>query len=463
MKIYDTLSRQKKIFQPIDPTGKKVGMYVCGPTVYDVGHLGHARSAVAFDIVRRYLIYKGYEVIFVSNITDVDDKMIMRAQKEQITEKQLAEKIIPEYAHDYGALRVLPPTYQPRATEYIPQMVQLIETLIEKGAAYVTEDGVYFRVNTRSDYGKLSGQNIQELRSGSRIAVDEKKEQPEDFAVWKKAKEGEPTWPGPQGISGRPGWHIECSAMSAELLGETFDIHGGGIDLVFPHHEDEIAQSESATGKPFARYWLHNGHVQVHKEKMSKSLGNFFTIKDMLAKWNPLVLRYFLLSTHYRLPIDFSDELLVQAQNSLTRIHDFVSRLTSYKSTNSSLISIATELQEAAQKFEDAMDEDFEIVSALAALFDLIRTVNRAMDEGTLSEDEAQDALQLFNRVDTVFAILPTEVGAIDDEIESLIQEREAARASKNFVRSDEIRTLLTSKGILLEDTPQGIRWKRKL
>ncbi|MBP9718761.1 cysteine--tRNA ligase [Candidatus Gracilibacteria bacterium] len=469
MKLYDTLTRSKKEFKPLN--GNTVGMYVCGPTVYDVGHLGHARSAVAFDVVRRYLRYKGYEVNFVSNVTDVDDKMIKRAQLEKITEAQLAEKIIPEYEKDYGALNVLPPTHQPRATQYIPQMVALIEKLIEKKAAYVTDDGVYFRVSTRSDYGKLSGQKVDELRAGSRIAVDEKKEHSEDFALWKKAKPGEPTWEGPQGIVGRPGWHIECSAMSAELLGETFDIHGGGADLIFPHHEDEIAQSESASGKEFARFWLHNGHVQVNKEKMSKSLGNFFTIKDMLAKWHPAVLRYFLISTHYRLPIDFSDELLQQAKNTVERIRGFINRITKvYSPSATAQNDLKGEIETAETQFQMAMDDDFQISLALAALHDLINYANLQMDKEAVSKAGIEQLQNFLSKTDTVlglFSLFDIEHGTSaqieKEEVESLIGQMEYLRQQKKYTESDAIRKQLTEKGVIVKNTPNGPTWERAI
>lgn len=438
-------------------------MYVCGPTVYDVGHLGHARAAVSFDVIRRYLKYKGYEVTFVSNITDVDDKMIKRAAEEKITEEQLAAKIIPEYEKDYGALSVLPPDIQPRATQYIGKMIKLVEKLMEKGVAYATEDGVYFEVSKFKEYGKLSHQKLDELRAGARIAVDEKKKNPEDFAVWKAAKPGEPKWKGPVGIEGRPGWHIECSAMSMDLLGETFDIHGGGIDLMFPHHEDEIAQSEMATGRTFAKYWMHNGHIMVKKEKMSKSLGNFFTIKEILAKYNPLVVRYFLLSTHYRMPIDFVHELLEQAKNGLSRLQDcfrglksMIDKLPSGKS-GKSLVNSAQKL------FEEAMDDDFEISRALAAIFDLVNTVNGLLHNNELTKEQAVEVLAFLRKIDSVLAVIEEKEELLPTDIEKLIAERNEARKNKNFARSDEIRKELIVKGIILEDTKNGTSWKRAL
>ncbi|MEK7523697.1 MAG: cysteine--tRNA ligase [Patescibacteria group bacterium] len=465
MKIFSTLSQKKEEFQPLED--KKIGMYVCGPTVYDVGHLGHARSAVSFDVIRRYFEYKGFTVTFVSNITDVDDKMIKRAAEEKITEIQLAEKIIPEYAKDYAALGVKVPTHQPRATQYIQQMVTLIEDLLEKDVAYATEDGIYFEVSKFPGYGKLSGQNLQELRAGARIEVDEKKKNPEDFAVWKKEKPGEPSWKGPLGMPGRPGWHIECSAMSADILGETFDIHGGGIDLQFPHHEDEIAQSEMASDKPFALYWLHNGHIRVNKEKMSKSLGNFFTIKDILKKHNPLVVRYFLLSTHYRMPIDFTDSLLEQAKNGLERLRDAyanVKRAAEQKEhTEASDFDVAAALNLARSYFEAAMDDDFEISRALAALFELVNRVNVEVKNGTLNSKQAEQIMKFFDELDAVLGVITAPQSDVSSEIESLIAERNEARKKKNFKRSDELRKELEAKGIILEDTKEGTTWKRAL
>lgn len=441
-------------------------MYVCGPTVYDVGHLGHARAAVSFDLIRRYFLYKGFKVTFVSNFTDVDDKMIKRAAQEGITEQELAAKIIPEYERDYAALKVLTADHQPRATQYIPKMVALVEKLLKKGIAYTTEDGVYFEVSKCKDYGKLSNKKVSDLQAGARIAVDEKKKNPEDFALWKKEKSGEPAWDGPAKMRGRPGWHIECSAMSADLLGETFDIHGGGIDLIFPHHEDEVAQSESATDKAFAKYWLHNGHIQVNKEKMSKSLGNFFTIKEVLAKYHPAVVRYFLLSTHYRMPIDFSDDLLEQAKNSLERLHDcfrVLKKIAEKNDDDTNLFDIQTYIENAKKKFQEAMDDDFEISRALSALFDFVNIINIMLNDGDINQIQARLALTVFNDIDGVLQVILLEDGVLPEKVEALITERNEARKNKNFKRADEIRKELEGKGILLEDTQGGTVWKRML
>lgn len=441
-------------------------MYVCGPTVYDVGHLGHARAAVSFDIIRRYFLYKNFKVIFVSNITDVDDKMIKRAAELKITETELAAKIIPEYEKDYSALHVLPPDHQPRATEYIPKMTVLIERLMKQGAAYQTQDGIYFEVSKYKKYGELSHQKLEELRAGSRIAVDEKKKNPEDFVLWKAAKPGEPKWKGPLGMAGRPGWHIECSAMSMDLLGETFDIHGGGIDLQFPHHEDERAQSEMATGKIFAKYWLHNGHIKVNKEKMSKSLGNFFTIKEILSKYHPLVVRYFLLSTHYRMPIDFSDDLLEQAKASLSRLKDCyaaVTRIANADDHDPNLFDIENFISQARNDFQKAMDDDFEISGALAALFDFVSEINRRIKTDKLSCFQARKVLQFFHELDSVLAVMKDEQNELSDDTEHLIELRNEARRAKDFKRADEIRKQLKTRGIELEDTKGGTVWKKSL
>lgn len=439
-------------------------MYVCGPTVYDVGHLGHARSAVSFDVIRRYFLYKGWKVTFVSNITDVDDKMIKRAAEEGVTEIELAARIIPEYEKDYGALKILTPDFQPRATEYIGKMVKFIEELVKKGAAYKTDDGIYFEVGTFKEYGKLSHQKLEELQAGARVVVDEKKKNPEDFALWKAAKPGEPQWPGPLGISGRPGWHIECSAMSVSILGQTFDIHGGGIDLMFPHHEDEIAQSETVTGKPFAKYWLHNGHIMVKKEKMSKSLGNFFTIKEILAKYNPLVVRYFLLSSHYRMPVDFTHDLLEQSKQSLSRLQDCFRNLKAAINILKDGVHDGVKITHAAEKaFDEAMDDDFEISRGLAAIFDLINVVNARMHEGTLTKSQAEEVIVFLRKIDGILKVIETEQEILPEQIEKLIEERIAARASKDFKKADEIRKNLEAQGIILEDTKNGTIWKRAL
>lgn len=441
-------------------------MYVCGPTVYDVGHLGHARAAVSFDLIRRYFLYKGFHVTFVSNITDVDDKIIKRAAEKGITETELAQSIIPEYEKDYGALNVLPPDFKPLATQYIPKMVALVEKLLKKGVAYKTEDGIYFEVSRVKDYGKLSNQKLSELQSGARIAVDEKKNSPLDFALWKAAKPGEPKWSGPAGMEGRPGWHIECSAMSMDLLGETFDIHGGGIDLQFPHHEGEIAQSETATGKTFARYWMHNGHIKINNEKMSKSLGNFFTIKEILAKYHPSVVRYFLISTHYRMPIDFSNDLLEQAKAGLERLRDCfrnVYRFMQQHADKPPTFNILTELEDVRERFKEAMDDDLEISQALALVFEFVNRINVWMKNGEINFDQAKYIVALLREIDSVLGVMEDNAQAISGDIEKLIGERNEARSKKDFKRADEIRKELEEKGIILEDSAEGTVWKKAL
>jgi len=459
LKVKNTLSGKKEEFKPIKDN--HVGMYVCGPTVYDFGHLGHGRSAVVFDIIRKYLKYKGYDVTYVSNYTDIDDKMINRANKEGITVKQLAEKIIPEYQEDYGQLKIDKPDTQPKATQYIPQMIELIKKLIEKGYAYELEDGVYYEVEKFAHYGKLSGQNQDELKAGARIEKDDKKRHPHDFVLWKKAKPDEPSWPSPWG-EGRPGWHIECSAMSMDLLGETFDIHGGGMDLIFPHHEDEIAQSEAATGKSYVKYWLHNGFITINNEKMSKSLGNFFTLKEIFAKYNPNTVRYMIIGTHYRSPINFSHELLDQSENALSRIKDFLINLKNYKSTTKkSDPSLEKTLEKAIQDFEKRMDDDFDTAGGLAAIYNIIKDVNILMKDGDLAEIDKEKIETTLKKIDSVLCILPEVETSVNPEVENAIKARTDARKNKDFALADKIRKDLESQGIILEDTPQGTIWKK--
>ncbi len=426
-------------------------MYLCGPTVYDHGHLGHGRSAVAFDVIRRTFdyFYGEKNVKFVTNYTDVDDKMINRANEEGITVAELAERIIPEYEADYAALGIKAPTILTRATEYIPQMIELVEKLIKKGFAYEVDGDVYYEIEKFTEYGKLSNQKREDLQEGTRVAVDEKKKHPHDFALWKAEKPGEPSWDSPWG-KGRPGWHLECSAMSHANLGQPFDIHGGGMDLTFPHHECEIAQSEAAYDIQFCNYWLHNGFITINKEKMSKSLGNFFTLKEIFKKYKPQAVRYLFLTAHYRSPIEFSDDQLTQAENSLKRVHDFVRNL---KNTNG---PDSIDPQKFLDEFETAISDDFDTVKALASLFTFIKETNKLK----ISEADATKVLATLEKADSVLGILPQTEEAIDSDIESLIQEREQARADKDWGKSDEIRDELLKKGIELEDTPQGTVWK---
>lgn len=462
MQVYNTFTQKKEDFKPVKKN--HVGMYVCGPTVYDLGHLGHGRSAVSFDVIRKYFIYKGFTTTFVTNYTDIDDKMIQRAELMQITVPQLAEKIIPEYGKDYESLGVMAGDVQPKATDHVKEMIEIIEGLEQKGHTYVIDgDGVYFDITTFENYGKLSKQKMDELKSGIRVAVKELKRNPQDFVLWKFSKPGEPLWDSPWG-EGRPGWHIECSAMSSKYLGETFDIHGGGADLTFPHHECEIAQSESFSGKTFSKYWLHNGFIQVNNEKMSKSLGNFFTLRDVFQKFDPQVVRYLFLQTHYRSPIEFSDALLEQSKNSLQRVHNFHQRLMEYQPPEGSgeISTMAGLLDMTLKDFEQAMDNDFETPVALAACFDLVKEVNKFMDQKTLTRLDKEQLVTFLERIDSVLGIfVPTSTASVDVDIEKLIQERDAARDSRNWKRADEIRDELLAKGIKLEDSATGTKWKK--
>lgn len=471
MKIFSSKSGKKVEFEPIEQG--KVGMYVCGPTVYDLAHLGHGRSAVSFDVMRRYFLFKGYEVRYVSNYTDIDDKMINRAAEEGISVAELAEKIIPEYEKDYGALGIMRPDVLPKATEYISEMIEIIKVLEKKGHTYVLDDGVYFDVATFEDYGKFSGQNLDELKMGARVEVKDAKRNPQDFVLWKFKKDGEPFWESPWG-DGRPGWHIECSAMSYKNLGEKFDIHGGGLDLKFPHHECEVAQSLCAFGVgSFAKYWLHNGFINVDNEKMSKSLGNFFTLRDIFKKYKPQVARMMYLQTHYRNPINFSQDLLEQAKAALQRIHDFVATV-EMKMSDPSLpltdydflgkgraIALVRNTEVLNAAFMESMDDDFNTSGALGVLFDLVGTVNGLISAGKISKEGLKSTYDFLIGIDKVLGIVFAEKEILGDDIEGLISEREEARKNKDFKRSDEIRDLLLKDGIVLEDTSSGTVWKR--
>ncbi len=445
----------------------QVHMYLCGPTVYDVAHLGHARSAISFDVIRRYLLYKGFQVTFVSNYTDIDDKMINRALEEKISVKELAEKIILEYKKDYADLDIMDANIKPKATEFIPEMIDIIKSLEEKGYTYELEDGIYFDIEKFSGYGKLSHQKIDELRSGLRKEEDKNKQHPQDFVLWKRMKKGEPFWESPWG-KGRPGWHIECSAMSMKLLGETLDIHAGGADLIFPHHEDEIAQSECANGKKFSNYWLHNGFVQVDNEKMSKSLGNFFTIKSILEKYSPKAVRLFLISTHYRAPINFTHAQLDQAENTLRGILEFKRRVQNYAGHNQEPVDRRVEelILKTKQGFETAMDDDFETPKALSHFFELIKETNQMIDHKSISMKDLYSLNRLIEELDTVFGIVPSlpEESVTNKEkkwIEKKIKQREQARKIKAWEKADAIRTELAEKGFELEDLGGKTVWKK--
>lgn len=454
MQIYDSRAKKKVDFVPINEG--EVKLYVCGPTVYDFGHLGHGRSAVCFDVIRKYFIYKGFKVTFVSNYTDIDDKMINRAAEDGISVKELSEKIIPEYVADYSALGIDAPDSSPRATEFIDEMVDLIKTLEEKDFTYVLEDGVYFDISKYGQYGSLSGQNLEDLQAGSRVDVREDKRGPYDFVLWKFKKDGEPAWASPWG-EGRPGWHIECSAMSREILGESFDIHGGGRDLLFPHHECEVAQSCAAYGEDrFAKYWMHNGFINVDNEKMSKSLGNFFTLKDIFKKYDPQVVRFMFLLTQYRNPIGFSEILLEQAASALDRLHNFVRALKRYEGP------LCSEDYLLPDDFEKFMDNDFDTSGALGVIFDIVRRLNQIVTGAEIGAIDRDNLLQSFKKFDKVLGVIfPLGDAEIDDEVKLLIEQRKEARDNKDFAESDRIRDELLEKGIVLEDTPNGTIWKK--
>ncbi len=479
LRVYNTMTAQKEEFRPLVPG--KVGMYVCGVTVYDYCHIGHARANIVFDVIYRYLQFAGFETTYVRNYTDVDDKIINRANERHISSKDLAEEFITAFDQDMDALGLLRPTHEPRATEYIAEIIGICEKLIDKGLAYASGGDVYYSVDKFPSYLKLSKRNMEEMQAGARIAPGEQKRNPMDFALWKAAKPGEPSWESPWG-PGRPGWHIECSAMSSSLLGDTFDIHGGGRDLIFPHHENEIAQSEGASGKPFAKYWIHNGFVNVNQEKMSKSLGNFFTIRDILQSYDPEVVRFFILTAHYRSPIDFSDQNLLEAQSGLSRFYDALELAETQLAAIPAGADTSEEGAQLEEKFRAAMDDDFNTALAIAHLFEGVRTMNRLIATKKFAKKAdlvAQvrdlqatilrlgEVLGLFRSVPAVWLEKVRMAGLSrleisQEEIEQLIQERLTARQEKNFARGDEIRDELDARGILLLDTREGTSWKLK-
>lgn len=455
MKIYNSMTRQKEEFVPLHEN--TVNMYSCGPTVYNFFHLGNARPFIIFDQLRRYFEYRGYKVNFVQNFTDIDDKMINKANDLGITVKELGDQYIAEYFKDAKALGIKEATYHPKATEHIEEIIKLVSTLIEKGFAYDVDGDVYFQTSKFKEYGKLSKQPLEDLELGARININEAKREPLDFAVWKKQKEGEPAWESPWGM-GRPGWHIECSAMANKYLGETIDIHSGGKDLMFPHHENEIAQSECANGCTFARYWMHNGFINVDNEKMSKSKGNFFTIRDIAEHFPHRVIRFFMLTAHYRSPINFSDELLGQAQSSLERIDRCFENLEF--SMQGEAGNKAVSLEAYRDKFNSAMDDDLNTADAISVIFELVKDINTELGEmDALSKEKA---LGLLTELCDVLGILKEkEEQILESDIEALINERTEAKKAKNFARADEIRDILKDRGIVLEDTRQGVKWKR--
>ena len=455
MKIYNTMTRQKEEFVPLKEN--TVNMYSCGPTVYNFFHLGNARPFIIFDQLRRYFEYRGYTVNFVQNFTDIDDKMINKANDLGITVKELGEQYIEEYFKDAKALGIKEATYHPKATEHIEEIIKLVSTLIEKGFAYEVDGDVYFQTSKFSEYGKLSKQPLEDLESGARININEAKREPLDFAVWKKQKPGEPAWESPWGM-GRPGWHIECSAMANKYLGETIDIHSGGKDLMFPHHENEIAQSECAHGCTFARYWMHNGFINVNNEKMSKSKGNFFTIRDIAEHFPHRVIRFFMLTAHYRSPINFSDELLGQAQNGLERIDRCMENIEFSMEGNPGEKDV--DLDGYREKFITAMDDDLNTADAISVIFELVKEINTYLAE--MNESSKKNALALITELCDVLGISKEkEDTLLDSDIEELIEKRNNARKERNFALADEIRDSLKEMGIILEDTPQGVKWKR--
>lgn len=462
MKILNTLTRRKEEFVPINEG--KVGIYVCGPTVYDYIHIGNARPMIVFDTLRRYLEYKGYDVNYVSNFTDVDDKIIKRANEEGVDASVISERYIAEVKKDMAALNVREATTHPKATEEIPDMIEMVKTLIEKGYAYEVNGTVYFRTRKFKDYGKLSKKNIDDLRSGNRdllvSGVDEK-EDPLDFVLWKPKKEGEPSWPSPWG-DGRPGWHLECSVMSKKYIGDVIDIHAGGEDLVFPHHENEIAQSEAANGTEFARYWMHNGFLKINNEKMSKSLGNFFTVREIAEKYPLQVIRFFMLSAHYRSPLNFSADLVEASKNGLERILTAVDRLKSISGTEGEVNkAVADEMDAFVKKYEAAMDDDLNTADAISVIFELVKYANvNVTEESTKATVEL--VLNTVTKLCDILGIITEKKKEIlDSDIEALIEERQAARKAKNFARADEIRDQLSDMGIILEDTREGVKWER--
>ena len=468
IQIYNTLSKRKEEFKPLEPG--KVKMYVCGPTVYNLIHIGNARPMIVFDTVRRYMEYKGYEVNYVSNFTDVDDKIIKKANEEGVEPSVISERYIAECKKDMEGMNIKPATKNPKATEEIGGMLDMIQTLIDKGHAYPAADGtVYFRTRSFKDYGKLSHKNLDDLQGGTRsllVSGEDQKEDPLDFVLWKPKKEGEPYWDSCW-CQGRPGWHIECSVMSKRYLGEEIDIHAGGEDLIFPHHENEIAQSEAANDKPFARYWMHNAFLNIDNRKMSKSLGNFFTVREISEKYDLQVLRFFMLSAHYRSPLNFSADLMEAAKNGYERIVTSVDNLKFLleKAADAEMSEeekqLVTEAQGFETKFDEAMDDDFNTADALAAIFELVKFVNsnaKADSSKAFLEALKQEIVTLS---DICGLIVDKKAEMLDSDIEALIEERQAARKAKNFARADEIRDELLAKGIVLEDTREGVKWKR--
>ena len=483
IRIYNSLSRQKEVFEPAEPG--RVRMYVCGPTVYDSCHIGHARSVVVFDVIYRFLKARGFDVFYVRNFTDVDDKIIARANETGMTSDEVAEKYIHEFHEDMESLNMAPPTMEPRATEHVDQIIAIISVLIDKEFAYEAGGDVYFSVEKFPDYGKLSGRRLEDMVAGSRVEVDPRKKNPYDFVLWKASKPDEPQWDSPWG-KGRPGWHIECSAMSAEYLGQTFDIHGGGKDLIFPHHENEIAQSEAAFGKTFVRYWVHNGFINIDQEKMSKSLGNFLTIRDIVKAWDPEALRLFLLSSHYRSPLDYTEQAMLEATAGIDRIYSLLARVEQFTGQplevpkpDSAVFSFESE---TGSQFLEAMDDDFNTARAIGILFETVRKINRLIDAGENDKNAVgkegilQDTADILG-IGSVLGIARRTPDAYFTEkqnqaadrrqidpawVEERIARRRQARKDKDFQTADRIRDELLDTGVILEDRPDGTVWKMK-
>ena len=464
MKIYNTMTREKQEFVPITPG--EVKMYSCGPTVYDYFHIGNARPFIIFDTMRRYLEYTGYKVTFVQNFTDIDDKMINRANKEGITVKELGERFIAEYFKDAEALGIRKATIHPKATENIEAIIEVVKTLEEKGYAYNVNGNVYFRTKKFDDYGKLSHQPLEELEAGARIDIADEKEDPMDFALWKAQKPGEPAWESPWGM-GRPGWHIECSAMVNKFLGASIDIHSGGKDLIFPHHENEVAQSECANGCHFANYWMHNGYININNQKMSKSLGNFFTIRDITEKYKPEVVRFFMLSAHYRSPVNFSDDLMQQAQSAMERVYTCIESLNFLlknaldRAPNKEEIELLDAVEKAKKRFCDAMDDDLNTADAISAIFDIVSASNKTVSkDGDNSKAVLEKVLAAIHEIGDVLGLFEVKEEAQGDaEIEALIEKRNEARKNKDWAEADRIRDELKARNIILKDTPAGVQW----
>lgn len=464
MKLYNTLTRTKEEFVPIEEG--KVRMYVCGPTVYNYIHIGNARPFIIFDTLRRYLEYRGYDVTFVQNFTDVDDKIIKRGHEEDISPEEVADKYIDEYFVDADGLGIKRASVHPRVTDNVEQIIKFVQDLEKKGFAYEVNGDVYFDTKKFEGYGKLSRQNQDELEAGARIEVNDQKRHPMDFVLWKSKKEGEPGWNSPWG-EGRPGWHIECSVMSNRYLGETIDIHAGGQDLTFPHHENEIAQSEARNGKPFSNYWIHNGYININNEKMSKSKGNFFTVRDISKLYDLEIVRFFMLSAHYRNPVNFSDEMLNQAKAGLERLYNTKEKLEftlsnlSESSISDDEATLVKELDGYRQKFIDAMEDDINTADAVSVIFELAKFINSNVNESS-SKEFADKCLEEFNELTKVLNIVnKKQDDVLDEEVEKLIQQRTDAKKNKDFALADSIRQQLLDMGIVLEDTRQGVKWKR--